>query len=143
MAKRSYPAQRLLNLLADGQQPPTSATYPLTTWTFGSDLAMVFLSHEVVVDYALRLKRELDADRLWINAYSNDVSTYIVSQRLLDEGGYEANNSLSTLVTYGHPERLQPPMEDRIVEAVKSLLPENSSFVLPPSGEASEDSDGG
>jgi neutral ceramidase len=123
-AKRSHAAQRLLNLLEDGQQPPTSATYPLTTWTFGDDLAMLFLSHEVVVDYALRLKRELDADRLWINAYSNDVSTYIVSKRLLDEGGYEVNNSLTTLVTYGRPEHLQPPMEDRIIEAVKSLLPE-------------------
>lgn len=123
MAQRSYPAQRLLNLLEDGQQPPTSATYPLTTWMFGNDLAMVFLSHEVVVDYALRLKRELDADRLWVNAYSQDVSTYIVSQRLLAEGGYEVNNSLTALVTYGQPERLQPPMEDRIITAVKSLLP--------------------
>jgi hypothetical protein len=125
MAKRSHPAQRLLKTLEDGEPPPVSATYPLTTWTFGSDLAMVFLSHEVVVDYALRLKRELDADRLWINAYSNDVSTYIVSQRLLGEGGYEVNNSLSTLVTYGRPERLQPPLEDRIVEAVKAQLPES------------------
>ena len=43
--------------------------YPLTTWTFGDDLAMVLLFHEVVVDYALRQKRELDADRLWINAW--------------------------------------------------------------------------
>ena len=124
MAKRSYPAQRLLRTLDSGQQPPTSATYPLTTWTFGNDLAMVFLSHEVVVDYVLRLKRELDADRLWVSAYCNDISSYIVSPRLLGEGGYEVNNSLSSLVTYGHPERLQPPLEDRIVEAVKSLLPE-------------------
>ena len=95
----------------------------LTTWTFGDDLAMVFLSDEVVVDYALRLKRELDGSRLWINAYSNDVSVYIASNRLLNEGGYEVNNSLSALVTYGHPERVQPPLEDRIVEQVKSLLP--------------------
>jgi hypothetical protein len=95
----------------------------LTTWTFGDDLAMIFLSHEVVVDYALRLKRELDSSRLWINAYSNDVPIYIASNRLLNEGGYEVNNSLSALVTYGHPERIQPPPEDRIIEQVKALLP--------------------
>ncbi len=122
-AKRSYSAQRLLQRLEKGEKPPASAPYPVTTWTFGDDLAMVFLSHEVVVDYALRLKRELDAARLWVNAYSNDVSIYIASNRLLAEGGYEVNNSLNALVTYGHPERLQPPLEDRIVEQVKSLLP--------------------
>ncbi len=123
-AKKSYAAERLLQKLEGGEKSPAVAEYGLTTWTFGDDLAMVFLSNEVVVDYALRLKRELDASRLWINAYSNDVSTYIVSKRLLNEGGYEVNNSLSTLVTYGHPERLQPPMEDRIIEQVKSLLGE-------------------
>jgi hypothetical protein len=122
-AKKSYAAQRLLEKLESGEPAAKSAKYPITTWTFGGDLAMVFLSHEVVVDYALRLKRELDADRLWINAYSNDVSAYIVSKRLLHEGGYEVNNSLSAIVSYGHPERVQPPLEDRIVEQVKSLLP--------------------
>ena len=94
-------------------------------WTFGNDLAMLFLSDEVVVDYGLRMKREMDGGRLWINAYSNDVTNYIVSKRLIAEGGYEPQNSLSATVTYGHPERLQPAMEDRIVEAVRSLLPES------------------
>ncbi len=50
---------------------------------------MVFLSDEVVVDYALRMKREMDGSRLWINAYTNDVSSYIASKRVLKEGGYE------------------------------------------------------
>lgn len=122
MAKKSWSYQRLLEKLEKGEKPPTSAQYPLATWTFGNDLAMVFLSNEVVVDYALRLKRELDASRLWINAYSIDVSIYIASNRLLNEGGYEVNNSLNSQVTYGHPERLQPPLEDRIVEQVKKLL---------------------
>jgi len=131
-AKKSYAAQRLLTRLESGEKLPASVPYPVTTWTFGDDLAMVFLSHEVVVDYALRLKRELDPGRLWVNAYSNDVSIYIASKRLLGEGGYEVNNSLDTLVTYGHPERLQPPLEDRIVEQVKSLLP--ATFHTPEHG---------
>jgi hypothetical protein len=124
MAKKSRRARRILEEMERGEKLPASRNYPLAVWTFGEDLAMVFLSNEVVVDYALRLKRELDGARLWINAYSNDVSAYIVSKRLLNEGGYEVDNSLSAAVTYGRPERLQPPMEDRIVNQVRALLPE-------------------
>lgn len=124
LAKTSYPAGRLLEAIGRGEKPPVSKSYQLATWVFDDDLAMVFLSNEVVVDYALRLKRELDGSRLWINAYCNDVSTYIVSKRLLNEGGYEVRNSLSARVSYGRPERVTPAMEDRIVDQVRSLLPD-------------------
>jgi len=87
-------------------------------------LAMVFLPGEVVVDYALRLKRELDGARLWVTAYANDVPCYIVSRRVLAEGGYEPDYSM---IYYGRPTRLSPAVEDKIVEAAKSLLP--GSFV--------------
>jgi neutral ceramidase len=114
-----------LKMLERGEKLPASETYSIAIWGFGNDLAMVFLSDEVVVDYALRLKRELDGSRLWINAYSNVFSdNYIVSDRLLREGGYEVDNSMSSRVTYGQPGRLQPSMEDRIVAAVHRLLPE-------------------
>jgi len=109
---------------ASGEEVPTTKSFRIVTWTFGNDLAMVFFSDEVVVDYALRLKRELDASRLWINAYTNDVSCYIVSKRLITEGGYEVRNSLSSRVTHGQPEKLDPAMEDRIVDCVESMLPE-------------------
>jgi neutral ceramidase len=122
-AANSYPAQRLLKLLERGEKPPTCERYKIATWVFGNDLAMIFLADEVVVDYALRMKRELDGRRLWINAYSNDVSMYVASNRLLKEGGYEVNNSLGALVTYGRPERMQPPLEDRIFERVRDMLP--------------------
>ncbi|NUQ62115.1 MAG: neutral/alkaline non-lysosomal ceramidase N-terminal domain-containing protein [Pirellulales bacterium] len=123
-AVKSYAAQRLLKLIEKGEKPPTSETYEIATWTFGNDLAMIFLSDEVVVDYAVRLKREMDGGRLWINAYSNDVSSYIASKRIIGEGGYEAWNSLSATISYGRPEQVQPAIEDRIVERVKELLPE-------------------
>jgi hypothetical protein len=123
LAKRSHAGKRLLQQRQEGAALPVSKSFRVATWTFGDDLAMVFLSDEVVVDYALRLKRELDADRLWISAYTGDVSTYIVSKRLLPEGGYEVNNSLSAAVSYGRPEQVQPPLEDRIVECVGNLLP--------------------
>ena len=34
--------------------------YTVTCWRFGEDLAIVFLAGEVVVDYSVRLKTELD-----------------------------------------------------------------------------------
>ncbi|HIQ20029.1 MAG TPA: hypothetical protein EYH34_02160 [Planctomycetes bacterium] len=122
-AEKSWAVQRLLERLERGEKPPAKRPYQVTTWVFGDDLAMVFLSDEVVVDYALRLKRELDGRRLWITAYANDVSNYVVSKRLITEGGYEVRNSVSFLVSHGRPESVQPAMEDRIVECVKSLLP--------------------
>ena len=42
------------------------------------------------MDYALRLKKELGADRTWVVAYANEVPCYIPSERILKEGGYEA-----------------------------------------------------
>ena len=62
------------------------------------------------------------------------MSPYIVSDRLLREGGYEVNNSLSPLVTYGQPDRLQPTMEERIVQAVRSLVPAGFRTAAPAGG---------
>lgn len=130
LATKSYPAASLLKRLEAGEKPPEAKEYMVTVWTFGDDLAMVFLADEVVVDYALRMKRQFDGDRLWINAYCHDVSHYIVSKRLIGEGGYEVNNSLSAAISYGRPESVEPPIEDRIVEHVGQLLPEG--FRTPP-----------
>ena len=124
-AENSFCVEALLKRLEEGKKPPPAESYYIAVWAFGEDLAMVFLSDEVVVDYALRLRREFDGRRLWINAYSNDVSFYVASNRLLKEGGYEAEESVSTLVTFGRPERLKPALEDRIVERVRTLLPES------------------
>ena len=94
--------------------------YRIQTWCFGDELAIVFLAGEVVVDYALRLKWETDAERLWIAAYCNDVPCYIPSRRILSEGGYEADFSM---IYYGQPSRLAPATEDVIVHTVHELLP--------------------
>jgi hypothetical protein len=113
-------ARTLLEKLDRGESLPASTPYPVQTWCFGDDLAMVFLGGEVVVDYALRLKWETDASRVWITAYSNDVPGYIPSKRILDEGGYEADQSM---VFYGKPGRYAPEAEDLIVHTVHDLLP--------------------
>jgi len=122
LAEKSYPLKQLLASLEKGARPPAVQPYQIATWSFGDDLTMIFLANEVVVDYAIRLRREFGRDRLWINAYANEVSWYVVSERLVREGGYEVNNSLNALVTWGRPETLRPPLEDRIVDAVRALL---------------------
>ena len=125
VAKKSWAISSLLESLDETGKLPDPPTYPLTTWTFGDDLAMVFLSNEMVVDYAIRLKQEFEPSRLWVSAYTNDVSCYVASPRIIEEGGYEARNSLSSRVTLGQPEKLDPPMMERIVGAVKSMIPES------------------
>lgn len=127
----AYHARKWLARLDRGEKPPATLPYPVQSWNFGEQLALVFLGGEVVVDYSLRLKRELDPKRLWINAYANDVPCYIPSRRVLREGGYEAESSLWY---YDRPQRLAPQSEDLIIAAVRELVPR--SFLL--EGNASE-----
>jgi hypothetical protein len=96
-----------------------SLDYPIQTWSFGSDLAMVFLAGEVVVDHAIGLRRRLDPDRLWIHAYANDLPCYIASERLYEEGGYEVDRSM---IYYGRPNRLAKSTEKRIANEVTRRL---------------------
>jgi hypothetical protein len=120
----AFAAAQFLKQLDAGQPLPASIRYPVQVWVFGRELAMVFLGGEVVADYALRLKRELGAERVWINAYANHVPCYIPSTRVLAEGGYEAEHAMDY---YGLPTRLAPDVEDRIVRTVHSLLPPDFS----------------
>ena len=87
---------------------------------------MIFLGGEVVAEYSLRLRRELDASRLWINAYSNSVPCYVPSQRMIAEGGYEVDGSMDY---YGWPTRLAFSTEDRLIASVSELVP--ATFHLP------------
>src|SRR5690606_30620612 len=100
---------------------PEAIDYSVQTWAFGDSLAMVFLPGEVVVDYALRLRQELDPARLWVTAYANDTPCYIPSERVLGEGGYEG---ASAMTYYNLPAKLAPGLEAKIVNAATSpLLP--------------------
>jgi hypothetical protein len=97
---------------------PSSSSYGVTSWTFGDDLAMVFMEGEVVADYSLRLKAEL-GDKVWVNGYSNDVQGYIPSERVLFAGGYEADSSN---YYYANPGRYAHGLENKIVSAVHEQL---------------------
>lgn len=103
---------------AEGRLP---ATYPvpIQSWRFGDELNMVFIGGEVVVDYALRLKRELANDRLWVTAYAGDVLGYIASERMRQEGGYEFDRSG---VYYGLPGPWASGTEDHLIASIRAMI---------------------
>lgn len=122
---KGYYARIALDRIERGGTIPTEVSLPVQVWNFGDKLAMINLGGEVVVDYSIRLKNELGAEHLWINAYSNDVPCYIASRRVIREGGYEAEFSM---YCYDKPSPLAEEAEDIIVTAVHEMIP--ASFKL-------------
>src|SRR5204863_6240644 len=124
LAERNDPAAANARLqlarLDRGERLDAPLAYTAQSWTFGDQLAMVFLAGEVVVDYSLRLKQDFDPSRLWITSYANDVPCYIPSKRILGEGGYEAEGAMTY---YARAGRLAPAVENDIVRAVQAVVP--------------------
>jgi hypothetical protein len=112
-------ARRQLEILDREGQLPRSYPCPVQVWQFGRDLTLVALGGEVVVDYALRLKREARGGQLWVAAYSNDVFAYVPSVRILLEGGYEADYNL---IYYGLPTRFANTVEDSLIKKAQELI---------------------
>jgi hypothetical protein len=117
-AVRNRAARFLKAIDAGGKVPDRYADYPVQVWRFGDGLTWVALGGEVVVDYDLRLKREIAAKPLWVTAYANDVMAYIPSERVLKEGGYEADSSM---IYYGMPTKWAPGLEDVIIRKTVEL----------------------
>jgi hypothetical protein len=87
--------------------------YPVQVWQLGEQ-SLVVLGGEVVVDYALKL-RELLGNDIILMGYSNDVMTYIPSERVLKEGGYEGKSSMWV---YGHRGTWESGIEEKIISEV-------------------------
>jgi neutral ceramidase len=119
---KGYYSRLALDRVLRGESIPSELSYPIQVWTFGKQMAMVNLPGEVVVDYSLRLKKELGADVLWVNAYINDVPSYIASSRVIAEGGYEAEQSM---YWYNKPSPYKPEIENIIINTVHELLPDD------------------
>ncbi|WP_422927202.1 neutral/alkaline non-lysosomal ceramidase N-terminal domain-containing protein [Singulisphaera sp. PoT] len=115
-----YNAKLNLERLDRGEPLQAELDYVIQSWAFGDDLVMVFLAGEVVVDYSLRMRKELDPSRQWVVGYANDLPCYIPSERILKEGGYEGGGAM---VYYGRPTRLKPGVEDRIFDAIRGIVP--------------------
>jgi neutral ceramidase len=115
-------AQRMIEAIDQGR--PIRTEYPhysAHAFALGDQLTMVALSGEVVVDYAIRLQKELGGEgrTLWVAAYANDVLGYIPSVRVLKEGGYEAGEAF-----YGStwPVPLADDIESIVVTAAHTVV---------------------
>jgi neutral ceramidase len=112
-------ARALLKQLEDRGSIRGTYPYPVQAWQLGSDLTWVMLGGEVVVDYSLRLKKELGPGKVWVMGYANDVMAYIPSLRVLKEGGYEG---ASSMIYYGQPTVWGPGIEEVIVKAAHARV---------------------
>jgi len=113
---QSWMATQMLQALDKGQKLPTHFRAPIAVWQFGSDLTLVALSGEAVVDYVDLIQRALGPLRLWLSAYNNDVFGYLPSARVLEEGGYETRG-----VVHGGPGFFSPAAQDAVVSKVGEL----------------------
>ena len=103
----------------DSGQPIVRYPYPVQAISFGGKFTLVTLGGEVVVDYALAIKKAYPAAGVVVAGYSNDVMAYIPSQRILKEGGYEAFDSM---YYYGLPASWAPNTEEKILAAVATVM---------------------
>jgi neutral ceramidase len=113
-------AEDVLSALEKTGRVPSTYPYLVHVVQFGDDLTMIGLAGEVVVDYSLRLKKELAGTPVWVAGYSNDVFGYVPSRRVLEEGGYEAYNSILYYGTMLTP--FAPSVEERIIGKVHELV---------------------
>ena len=112
-------ARRMLDRIAKDGAVPASYPYPVQVVQLGRELKLVALGGEVVVDYALRLKRQFGATgSVWIAGYSNDVMAYLPSERVLREGGYEGGEQMRGT---NHRGPWAPGLEEQIVTKVTEL----------------------
>jgi len=109
----------LLKRIAEQGHVDRAYPYPVQVVRFGDDLTLVALAGEVVVDYALRLRKEYEGKRLWIAGYSNEVFAYLPSERILTEGGYEGGGAM---VYFGWHGPFRPGVEDLVVGLTKKLV---------------------
>jgi hypothetical protein len=108
-------AAMLLDQLARDGKLAKTYPYPVQAWRLGDELSWVTLGGEVVVDYSLRIKRELTPGTTWVAGYTNDVMAYIPSRRVLAEGGYEGGGAM---IIYGLPTVWAPEVEETILRTV-------------------------
>jgi neutral ceramidase len=120
LAAKVRRADLMLAALDAGKKIDT-VEYPVQAIRFGRGLTLVALGGEVVVDYALRIKKEHPGEPIVVAGYSNDVMSYIPSVRVLKEGGYEANDSM---IYYGLSGPYAEDVEQRIHTAVGRALKE-------------------
>ena len=119
-------AQAMFDILKQKKRLPETYPAPIHVWSFGDQLAWIFMGGEVVVDYQIRLEKELSQfSNVWVAGYTDDVFAYVASERVRNEGGYEVDSSM---LYYNQPGRWVSGTEDLIVSRVLKMA--NSERLL-------------
>jgi len=109
-------AERYIAECKNGIPPMTAYPYPLQVLNMGG-LSIMTLGGEPVVEYAIGLKKMFGND-IFVMGYCNDVTGYIPSVTVLNEGGYEADISQQI---YGLPSKWSPEIEALIYGGMEKL----------------------
>ncbi|MCE5345147.1 MAG: neutral/alkaline non-lysosomal ceramidase N-terminal domain-containing protein [Bacteroidales bacterium] len=94
----------------------TSYPYPVQIWKLG-DQPLMTLGGELVIQYSIELKKLFGTD-IFVMGYANDVMTYIPSETVLKEGGYEGESSK---MVYGMPSKWNSDIQVKILNEFKKL----------------------
>lgn len=113
---KKWVAGRMLAEAAAKQPVQTHYSAPVSVWQFGTDLTMIGLSGEVVVDYARLIEDAIGPLNLWLAGYCHDTFGYVPSARVLREGGYETRGLYS-----GGTGFFAPESEGVLVDKVREL----------------------
>jgi hypothetical protein len=110
-------ANRMLLQLDQGVTFDKGWPYTVQAWRLGDQL-WISLAGEAVVDYSLKFKQKYGA-RTWTNGFAHELTAYMPSRRVWEEGGYEGGY----LGEYGLPAmRWSGDIEDRITAAVEKVV---------------------
>lgn len=119
--ENKFKASRAREMLRayDERRPLRRTPYPVQAIRLGKGVTLLALGGEVVVDYALRTKKEFAGTDVIVAGYSNDVMCYIPSLRVLREGGYEGETSM---IYYGQPGKFAEDVEETVFRSVYQVM---------------------
>lgn len=94
----------------------SSYPYPVQIVKLG-DQPIMTLGGELVIQYAIELKKLFGPD-IFVMGYANDVMSYVPSETVLAEGGYEGDTSQKV---YGMPSKWEPDIQTKILKEFEKL----------------------
>jgi neutral ceramidase len=116
---RRRKAEFLLEAMAANQPLATTLSCPIQVVALDSELLLIALGGEPVVDFALGFKNEFARRPIWVAGYSNDMFGYLPTRRVQREGGYEAGRAA---LWSALPMPVAETSEERVVTAVRRLV---------------------
>ncbi|HLT93859.1 MAG TPA: neutral/alkaline non-lysosomal ceramidase N-terminal domain-containing protein [Membranihabitans sp.] len=123
---KKFWASHLLKQLESEGKLIDKYSYPVQYWKLG-DQTMVGLAGEVVIDYAISVKRMLGQDVFVFGYCSEGNLSYIPSARIIEEGGYEGK----TAQFYkGFPSPWSPEIEVQILRTVQDMYQRHLEYSM-------------